>query len=152
MRKHEIWIRLGYDKGDLCTVLTQAEDGTRRSHRGKVLGWTPTNRLVLEVIQYVDGEAVRKKLGIRPEDAQRAYVADRKKAERERLAALPTATGPQVKYALSLLRQVSDQEWNATPRGARGEERPDEDALWTMLGEEISDLIDDIKDVQEWGV
>ncbi|WP_435108075.1 hypothetical protein [Nocardiopsis synnemataformans] len=152
MRKHKIWIRLSHDKGDLCTVLTQAEDGTRRSHRGTVLGWTPSNKLVLEVIEHIDGEAVRKKLSIDPEDAQRAYVTDRKKAERERLAALPKATRPQVKYALSLLRRISDQEWNATPRGQRGEDRPNEDALWMMLGEEISDLIDDIKDVQEWGV
>ncbi|MFY7068956.1 hypothetical protein ACOQFV_24125 [Nocardiopsis changdeensis] len=152
MRKHEVWIRLGYGKGDLCTVHTQREDGTRRSYRGKVLGWTPTNRLVLEVIEHVDGEAQRIKRGISPEDAQRAYIADRKDAERRRMANLPKATGRQVKYALSLLRQISDQQWAATPRGARGEDRPDEDALWMMYQEDISDLIDDIKDVQESGM
>lgn len=152
MKKHPIWTRLGHGKGDLCVVDIQREDGTRRRYQGKVLGWTPTNKLVMEVVEHVDGETVRKKYGIDPEGAQRAYVADREEAERQRVAALPKATGPQVKYALSLLRQISDQEWAATPRGTRGEDQPDEDALWMMLGEEISDLIDDIKDVQEWGV
>ncbi|KOX11831.1 hypothetical protein [Nocardiopsis sp. NRRL B-16309] len=151
MRKHQIWLRLGHGKGDLCVIDAQREDGTRRRYHGKVLGWTAENRLVMEVVEYADGEPVRKKYGIDPEDAQRAYVADRKQAERERLAALPKASGPQVQYALSLLRRISDEEWTATPRGERGEARPSEDELWLMLSEEISELIDDIKDVQEWG-
>jgi len=143
MQKHPIWTTLGHDKGDLCSIDALRADGTRRTHAGKVLGWTASNKIVIETLENEDGALVRKKRGIDPEDAKRAWDADRIAEAAERRANAPKATDAQVQYAEDLLVRVGTWGWRHTSLGHTP--IPTVDELRAMTKYEISDLIDTLK-------
>lgn len=148
MQKHPIWTTLGHGKGDLCSIATLREDGTRRTYTGKVLGWTASNKIVIETLENENGTLVRKKRGVDPEGAQRAWDADRIAEAAERRANAPKATPAQVQYAEDLLVRVGTWGWRHTSLGHTP--IPSVDDLRAMTRTEISDLIDTLKMNMEW--